>query len=333
MKKKKRKRWNLWRDGVSQSLLLVFLQCKEQFRLKFKELWTSRTLSLPMEFGSCGHWLLRKSYASRTIPSKKVLDHALDGYDRLWKKYNPMVRQKEIENQEYIYALWSALFPAYCERWKADFGKKSRYKLTTVCPANWIALEEQFDIPYTYPDGMTTRIRGIWDGLFKDTRKGIWTFETKTKGVIETSLLEDILPVDLQVWLYLWAAWKKYQCYPKGILYNIIRRPTHRQGKKENYKQFLERLEKDINKSGRQDHFFLRWEMAIGKDEIQQWQEKTLDPIMQELRMWEAGKLPHYANPVALTTKYGKADMFEPIVRKEFRNCYRRENVFNELTL
>lgn len=57
-REKKTKGWLFERDGVSQGFIHYFLACREQTRLKYKELWNSYYEPLYREFGSCFHWLL-----------------------------------------------------------------------------------------------------------------------------------------------------------------------------------------------------------------------------------------------------------------------------------
>src|ERR1700761_7192510 len=47
--------WDLYRDGLTQGSINLFLQCREQFRLTYWEGWSKKVPSDAIEFGSCFH--------------------------------------------------------------------------------------------------------------------------------------------------------------------------------------------------------------------------------------------------------------------------------------
>jgi hypothetical protein len=326
----KPKGWDIWKDGVSQSFLHVWLACREQARLKFKELWSSRRASLPLEFGNCGHWCLADMYRVGRPPTTKEIKASVYAYQHLWEKLVPNPSERQLEVQEEVYGMAEAVLPFYFKRWAGDFpGQKYPFKKPIIVPKKWLALEQPFDVPWTFTDGKVCRIRGIWDGLFADKVDDEWLFETKTKSVIDEEGIQDTLPLDIQVMLYCWALLQDRRNPPAGVLYNVVRRPGLYRRKGEALPEFLGRVREDI--PARPDHYFMRWKMRLMPKELAQWVKRTLGPMLDDVRAWAEGRAPHYMNPDSLITKYGRCDMFEPIVRGEFGDCYQRKTAFNEI--
>jgi len=323
------KGWDLWKDGITQSFIHSFLTCREQTRLKYKELWTNKKSSLAIEFGSCYHWMLSKIYKNPDV--LKNIDLLIKEYRKLWSVQNPVQGAKQCEQLELIFGIIKSMIPEYFERWNGDLSGKYKHGNSTVRPEKWIAFEHRFKISYQYSDGKSTYLTGALDGCFYDKKKNLWLFETKTKGMIDEEGIQDILPVDIQVMLYLYAMQTEYKKRPEGVLYNVIRRPGQRQLKDESLKSFLERIQKEVSNHKKYDHYFKRWELSITDKEMQDWKIEFLDPVMQEIRMWSEGKLPHYMNPDSLITKYGHSDMYGMILKNDIGDCYRRKFVFNEL--
>ena len=324
--------WNFWEDGCTQSLIRVWNSCMEQARLKYVEGWSRRGGSLALEFGSCVHWVLSQiSGTAAKPPGKRKILNTLAKYEKLWKEQNGVRTQKTDEDFERVLGLAEALLPRYVERWTGDWTGKYKPRNPTVAPKKWLQLEGRFKVPFTLDDGAQTYLQGMFDGVFEDKKGRLWLFETKTKSVIEREIIEDTLQFDIQVLLYLWALKEVYGRTPHGVLYNVIRRPGLRQGKAEKLGDFFERCRLDVEDVKRTDHYFIRWELEVEKSEIDAFENDYLRPILGQMRNWWDGTGPHYMNPDALQTKYGKADMYEPIVHGNFRSLKKRKVVFPEL--
>ena len=147
-KKKQIQGWNLYRDGVSQNFICNFITCREQTRLKYIELWQSKSVSIPLEFGKCFHWLLSRCYTQMRSRGRIYLKNTLKDssstvktllkkYHIYWKKYNPIPSQKQTKNQEIIYGLCQQLLPEYLKRWDGDFLDKYTFGNDTIKPKNW----------------------------------------------------------------------------------------------------------------------------------------------------------------------------------------------------
>lgn len=318
-------RWNFWEEGVSSSLLNLWLTCREQFRLEVVEGWRSHNTPFYFAFGTCSHWCLQQAYAKPEIPNAKGVAKLVGDFERLWKKERPQAPQKQRESQEKVYGLAEALLPTYFQRWAGDFpGEKYPRRHNTVQPKTWEGLEKRFEYTYTYPDGKKVPIRGTRDGLIYDAKRKLWLFDSKFRSVINEEDTLDTLPHDFQQMLYLLVTMEEYKQAPAGTVMNIARRPGHRQGQNEGLREFLKRVAKDVANPKRWDHYFMRVQMDITPREIQEWRTTQLDPLMLDVRAWWEGRAPHYMNPNALISKYGRCQMFNAIVFKNYNGLYRR---------
>jgi len=326
--------WSPYRDGISQSMVAKFLQCREQTRLHFVEGWTSRRESMPIQFGTCVHWVLSEAYGKKqkTSPSMTWVKKKLVEYTEVWKRELQRMATTQ-ENEEHVETLNMAeiVLSAYFQRWDGDFIGAYRVGNTTVRPHEWIGLEQKFNLPYVY-NGREVFLRGMRDGVFRTVNNKTWLLETKTKGVIDEAGIEDTLFFDFQVLLYLLTLYRANpKDVPRGVVYNVIRRPGLRLGKTESWTDFLARVSKDVNDPKRSDHYFIRFQLEISKKELLDWEENTLKPTIEDICKWFDGESPHYMNSSALLAKYGRCDMFEPIVRNNFSGHFQRGSAFNEL--
>lgn len=311
--------WNLYTDGVSSSMLNDFLTCREQLRLSAVKGYKPKSTPLPFAFGTCVHWILEQVYSRETKP----LDHSgvkkyIAEFEELWYKEMPAPTQKALDTQQYVYTLAEAVLPTYFVRWRGDF---PRYKYPAPCeaptPRKWLGLETKYRVEYEFPDKTIVPVVGTRDGFFESKDGKRWMFDTKCRSVIDEDATLDTLPFDLQQMLYLWATRKQTGVCPNGTVMNIVRRPQHRQLKGESLKDFGERVAEDVQKESRWDHFFKRVWMELLPSEIDEWEHTQLAPLLRDVRDWYDGAGPHYMNPNALITKYGRCQMYSLIVNDD----------------
>jgi len=149
--------------------------------------------------------------------------------------------------------------------------------------------------------------------------------------MIDTETIALALPQDLQSMFYLWCMSEILGEKPKGVLYDVTRRPATRWGKKDDLASFLGRTQAAVTKPKEPDYYFKRIEMAVTWSEITTWKTDVLDPIMLDIRAWWEGTIPHYMSPTALTGKYGRCFMFDGITRGDFSSYHKKTVPFNEL--
>ncbi len=330
--------WNLYRDGITQGLLGAFLNCPEKTRLG-----QIQGLSFPgggsgaMAFGTLVHEVLDRTYTQYRDIKNQSDRSWLSGFlsdtlkemelrDLKTLEDNVSTTVVDVMGLEENYGMAEALLPAYFTRWHQDF-----------LAHDWIQLERTFDFPYDPVSRLglnrpKIRVRGKRDGDFRSG--GLWLFETKTKGRIEEESIVDTLGINLQVMLYLLSMKHDYNETPKGVVYNIIRRPQLRQTKKESLRDLLNRITEDVDK--RPEFYFIRFTASILPEEQALW-ERDFDSMMERLILWYDGQMDgsgngHFRNPGACNGV--RACSFIPVCgRHDTSRFVRRGCVFPELEL
>ena len=316
-----------WTSGVTQSSLESFMACREQFALGYVEGWSSRSFSVPLEFGTMIHLMLELS-ASGDDPVS-IARKVTSSYSSSRKAtLNPT----DLGTLEQTLANAEAIFPVYVEYWN-DYDSKIR----------WLQREHVFKFSHEFKtfEGSIESINltGMRDGDIRDKVGGLCLFETKTRSSIDDLAIQDGLRADLQTCFYLYSLAREYQEQPAGILYNIIRRPQLRIKKGESIDVYKERTIADVRE--RPDWYFRRYEVTVLPGDIDIFVGTTLDPVLRQLwQWWESLKDDpfhrwaspyHYRSLPALMTKYGKAWHYNLSVRGLKTEYYRKSSPFPEL--
>lgn len=320
------------RDGVTFSLLTSWKNCRERARL-FLNGWTSKKVSLGLVFGSLLHGINQLIYEDvrngklKTRPTPDYVRDACRRVEQIWKKENPRADGESLEYLEFSMILLDALMPIYFRYWKKDFEVK------------WDRVESEFKNPIKidHPGKpgrfFETFIRGKMDGSFRKDNKATrsWLFETKSKsnlGDRGEGELADILPHELQSNIYLLNLAAIEKVLPKGLLYNIIRRPALRQKKKESIVKFARRVADDVEK--RPEFYFVRIQMTVEQKDLDR-AEMELHDMIGDFILWWNGIAGHYKNSDACQNKYGTCPMLPICSRGDYSGFYQRKTVFREL--
>lgn len=313
-KQKEKPFWTL-ADGITQSLLGEFLACKERARLAYKEGWSSETTSNAITFGTLMHSVLESVYktirAGKKIDAPEYLTNTIAFYlqefkDTLSKErfWTPEDQQTLELNSGYLYALVPAYFKLYGTK---DAGRK------------YIAVEDEFKVAWE-----NTFLRGKIDVVY-DLNGETWILDHKTKSSFDDGS-EDKLSFDLQGMFYM-LAWKlKTGKLPSGFVLNMIKRPMLRQGKKENFKEFMDRVAGDVDET-----YFKRVQVTISEAEFNHWYVNEFFEMMKEFIPWAEGKAKSWRNPSSCSTRYGTCKMIRVCGLKDFTGLYQRKKTFPEL--
>lgn len=301
-------------DGITQSLLGRFLECRERFRLKVVEgLIEDEGFSRPLGFGNLWH---------------AAEEARLGGHDWLQavQKYRRKLDLRYPNDAAEVmkwYKVCAVTFPIYLEYW-------SKHK--DESKAKPILEEISFAVPYTLPSGRSVLLRGKWDALRlldlpKSKKQGIYIKEHKTKGEIDEEGILKTLGFNFQTMMYQIALRTWTQTFlskavfnertypspekatllvkalqkgllPAGVLYNVVRRPLAdryaiKQRKTESIDQFYQRLGQTIRedsftkgKPKQKSNYFMRWKVEITDEDIEEFKLKTFHPILESLWDW-----------------------------------------------
>ena len=319
-KKKPQRKEPLWKgpevDGITQSMISGFLECRERFRLKnIVGLQEVDTFNHRLEYGQM--WHLCEESSAKAVPEKRLLTadeipwrkELLDYCKNLCQKY--VVAQEQISHW---YQVCRAQFPIYVKYWEKHKDTKQRTPLLQ---------EETFKVPYELPSGRVVLLRGKWDSVDLIGKDGIYLQENKTKGDIKEEQLKQQLGFDLQTMFYLIALllWRQntthigFPTAPiSGVRYNVVRRPLsggvgsirqHKPTKKnpqgESAADFYVRLGVIISEDP--SHFFMRWRVEVTPNDMERFRREFLDPILEQVCDWY-----EWIRTVEVTDPYRKSD-------------------------
>lgn len=280
MPKPKKIKIPLWKgpsvDGITQSLLGRFLECRERFRLLVVHGISGEDKFDPsMHYGEFWHLCEECSTAKERDTRFVMLAK------EFCKKYPS--QQHEVNHWYNVCKVQHEVY----SKVKKGFNKPKE----KVKP---LLREYSFSIPYVIPDGREVILRGKWDGVdLVGSGKTVFLQEHKTKGRILEDRVSNQLNFDLQTGLYLSAL----RCYTElesnligGVIYNVIRRPLsggkhsirqkQKQTKEEFYQELKERIEEDS------EYFFMQWRSHITDADIAKFRRQFLDPILTQLCDW-----------------------------------------------
>lgn len=319
-RKMKKKFYDLEKHGVTFSLLSKFLACRKMTRLALQG-WTSRSIySEGLTFGSIFHGIdeaVRSDIKKKKIksaPDAKRLKKYSTAVEKLWLKENPKPNRKSLQILENMFAIAEKTYPLYLDYWKKDDFKKYE----------WKAVEKEF-CHIVKIGKLNIPVRGKRDGdIYK---KGLRLFETKTKSQISEINLLDTLWYDMQTNMYLWSMRKDYGVYPKGCIYNIVRRTCLKQKVNESLKDFSDRIYKDIQ--ARPDFYFIRYKLDILKSDQNAF-ENELMSIIENYVEWYLG-WKDYKNTGSCITKYGRCAYVPICSEEDYVPFVKRDRVFGEL--
>lgn len=286
------------KHGASVSQLQDWLCCRELARYRLLGVKT-RWPSLALTFGTIVHETLAlahiafaKAKGQPKLPGRARIRKWLEKIEADWRKDNPGATERSLDQLELSLLFSEAVLPIYFEYWRKDLERKT-----------WIEVEEEFMTPFNLytDDAMTVPLKGKRDAVFKE-KNGLWLLETKTKSRINEETLMDTLPEDVQMCGYLSALRKEYKAQPKGVLYNVIRRPLLKQKKNETLKEYADRCAADVE--ARPEFYFLRFEVAVNRSMLGEMEHK-FTVLLQEYYRWWNGESAHYRNPMYCENKYG----------------------------
>lgn len=267
------------RDGVTQSLITTWRTCQKKARLSISGIFKENDEGYALIFGTVFHEYLDLVYSSlisRDLEKFSDLEEHIKACTRFVENKFSLKMEKPgkvSDNYKLAILICEKIVFEYFKYWRADFFGETK--------KSWVALEEEFKIPHPEKGYL---VRGKMDGVFRDSSDGLWLFETKTKGQFSESYLGQMIERDLQVNLYMLALLLKYGEEPKGVLYNIIRRPALRQGKAENVEEFAERCIADVRKDP--SKYFVRMEVRVPEKVKYSFRQRLLEVELPQFVKW-----------------------------------------------
>lgn len=321
--------WNLYDDGITQSMIASWLSCPEKFKLSAIDALKPREArGRALHFGSVFHELKDIVYTQFMTSGRNDVDQFIAGiedivlaecsrlYDIDLEEYKKNPSDIEIFNDmNWVYATVEVIAIEYFKYYAdIDFRQKE-----------WVSLEEEFDFEHKLKSGKSIRRRGKIDGVFKD--QGYWVMENKTKGSIEIDGLVDTINMNLQTNYYLDAVEEKYGSIA-GMIYNLIKRPRSNKKVSQTWDQYKNELKLKIQSDPKD--YFARISISLARADRAEW-KRDIDEILNKIEQWFLGEF-HYRNPLSCISQYGKPCPYRRICSYNDKTGFSpRETMFNEL--
>jgi hypothetical protein len=235
-------------DGVTQSSIATWLDCREKARQRYILGWRETRETMPRTFGDIFHGVLqqyRQNLPNR--PSFPSINSFVEVATNNWLK-TVASSSANHEIAEECAAIILQLFPLYVDRW---FDSDQKWK--------WVQVEKSFR--FQHQDGWVGV--GKVDGLALNEKGEAVLVETKTKGWIKDQLF-DWLPLDLQLGYYL-TALHEFKPYPCKVLYDIIKRPGERRKKDENLYEYAKRCAQG---AAQNSEAFQRFNLTLSPEDL-----------------------------------------------------------------
>lgn len=269
------------KEGVSQSLLHLYLADKERFRLTVIEgLRGISDFNTPIEFGEMWH-LCQEVWSESG--SFKLVNEALKIHCAALLRDN-MDWAAPVEKW---FNVCKVLFPIYLDHWKDHPREKSLKHFTQ---------EEVFAERIELPNGNSVLFRGKFDGgveTKKKKGKKRYLKEHKSKGSIDIERIDRQLYFDLQTMSYIICFEQKHGVRLNGVEYDVVRRPLSggkgnirkKKGSAnvaaETWDEYYERLGGVLEENA--DSFFFRWTVDINRSDITKFKQEFFYPVLANL--------------------------------------------------
>jgi hypothetical protein len=265
------------KDGVSQSMLQTYIDCRQKAYLNIIKGWSPKGASYPLIYGDISHGALERALRMVMVGKFKKVNQILQSVDQFvteahaaWLEANPNAETAAKDMAEESKAILRQLLPVYWMKW----GKKD-------LETEWTKVETVFKVPLKMADGTEVPLVGKYDGVYTRNGKSC-LFETKNKSRWSDQLI-DLLPLDLQLGTYLTALSLIEKKEPSLVTYNILRRPSERRKKDETLLGFASRIAENARKDD--EHFFVRFPIELTTDE-KTVHKKRIQLLVQEFYTW-----------------------------------------------
>jgi hypothetical protein len=154
---------------------------------------------------------------------------------------------------------------------------------------NDFLIEEHFELDFGVHAGYKLKYQGFLDGLFQDAAGDWWVFETKTKkynkpGSNEGANYVKKVHIDNQVLGYIHGGAQvlTYRLgtptIPKGVIYNVIQKPSISRKKTESLQDFRKRVREEYTRYAEEKEYFARYPLQLKQSLIDNW--------LPEMKMW-----------------------------------------------
>lgn len=246
---------------LSHSSIQTYLDCRQKFKLDKIDKLTTKKRKDYFLFGEAIHKFLELHY--------KGVPQPLEGIKAIYDKARKSgtLTADDEHKLSVDEATVTGIAKAYPRFYKGDSDRFTKY-----------VPEHQFTVDFP-----TFQFVGFIDMLVLDAAGDWWVFETKTASpqVLNNDYI-DRVKIDSQVSGYMFAAKKLLGVMPRGVLYNVIKKPSIRLKRGESRVAFCTRVEQEYTKFGQMKEYFVRHELLVDHSQVKRWLKMT-DKIGREI--------------------------------------------------
>lgn len=262
---------------VSHSKLSVFQECDMKFQHQYLRKVRSRKRPSYFVFGSACHKFLEVYYTTRK--PKLALKMALKLFDEEVKKLKLLLSVEELNNLMIDRAKVEGICQAYPSFYKQDFDEFDTIMTELSFRGDKGLLIGETGSAYRgSSDREPIYYEGDIDGLVMDAAGDWWVLEHKflAPQTLNDAFISKI-HIDRQILGYMWLA---KECsgigvWPKGVIYNVIKKPAIRLKKGETKQAFATRVKNEYLVHGESKEYFQRFDPIISHTHLKQWLEDT----------------------------------------------------------
>lgn len=230
---------------ASNSRIQVYQTCQRKYKLRYVDRIYQRKFPHYLTFGNAVHKFF-ESFYSRLPNAPKQIKKVFAAVDK------SLLSKDEIEAMVIQEAIAQGIASSYAIRYAGDFEKYQ----------NFITEKEG-----VVPVGNHT-LEGRLDVLSQDKDGDWWVIDHKTASFINSDYIERA-KMDWQILGYMLIGKELLGGkWPKGVVYNLIKKPAIRLRSAESIASFTKRIEEEYTQYADEKSYFTRQEVLIGKSTL-----------------------------------------------------------------
>lgn len=239
----------------NNSRLQQNLTCPRSFKHRYLVGVVSRKRPTYFVFGEAMHKFIEFFY--RTKDAKLALKQVENVFDSVDAS---LLNREEMHALSCDKAAAMGIAEVYPTFYKQDFDEFKTF-LT----------EQKFTIPLP---GTSHKYFGTIDALLQDHAGDWWILETKTAAAqtINDSYFERV-KIDSQVSGYMHGGKSMLGVFPRGVLYNVIKKPTIRLKMGETLQAFQIRVKQEYTHFAKEKAYFQRQQLVVATHRLDTWAE------------------------------------------------------------
>lgn len=245
----------------SNTKLQTYLTCPKLYRHQYVRKITTRSTPFYFVLGRAVHSFLECWYLGGSpADARRKLNAEFDEVDL------SLLKPEQVQKLEEDRAVALGMTAAYPKFYKDDH---ERFKNLMT------EKDHEFTVTVQKPIG-PLKYRAKLDMLAQDHADDWWICEHKTAGKVDATYTNRIR-IDSQVLGQMHVAKDLLGKWPKGVIYNILKKPAIRIRSKESTTAFRKRLTKEYTDvaNNRQKSYFTREELIVDSRALDEWFKNT----------------------------------------------------------